>query len=105
MMQKPDGLIFDMDGTLWDAVDMYTCAWNHVLQQAGIARQVSRRELAGMVGWEGRKVMDTLMPGLGNDRQLEVYDKVNEKQSQLSQDECIIYDDVKEGLAHLSKPI
>lgn len=102
MIQKPDSLIFDMDGTLWDAVDMYACAWNHVLKQTGIAAQVSRAELAGMVGWEGQKVMDTLMPGINSTRQLEVYDKVNEKQSQLSQDECIIYEGVKEGLELLS---
>ncbi|MEO6149934.1 MAG: HAD family hydrolase [Mucilaginibacter sp.] len=102
MIQKPDSLIFDMDGTLWDAVDMYTCAWNHVLTETGIAAQVSRGELAGMVGWEGQKVMDTLMPFIDRDRQLEAYDKVNEKQAQLSQDECIIYDGVKEGLARLS---
>ncbi|RYD76200.1 MAG: HAD family hydrolase [Sphingobacteriales bacterium] len=64
--------------------------------------QISRTELAGMVGWEGKKVMDTLIPGIATDRQLAIYDKVNERQAQLSQDECLLYDGVKEGLAKLS---
>jgi len=101
-MNKPDSLIFDMDGTLWDAVDMYASAWNYVLEKTEIGTQVTRAELAGMVGWEGKKVMDTLMPDIDPDVQLLVYDRVNERQSLLSQDECIIYDGVKEGLAQLS---
>ncbi|RCH54138.1 hypothetical protein DJ568_14760 [Mucilaginibacter hurinus] len=102
MIRKPDSLIFDMDGTLWDAVDLYTSAWNMILNHCGITSQFSRAEMAGMVGWEGQKVMDTLMPGLDRDKQLDIYNKVNQKQSQISQDGCIIYDGVKEGLAQLA---
>ena len=32
---RTDGLIFDMDGTLWDAVDTYARIWNEVFLQAG----------------------------------------------------------------------
>jgi len=35
-MQKPDSLIFDMDGTLWDAVDTYAASWNLVFNELGI---------------------------------------------------------------------
>ncbi len=37
-MQKPDSLIFDMDGTLWDAVDTYAHSWNVVFSEMGIAQ-------------------------------------------------------------------
>ena len=31
-----DGLIFDMDGTLWDAVDSYVKIWNATIAECGI---------------------------------------------------------------------
>ena len=46
-----DALIFDMDGTLWDAVDSYARIWNTTFEQAGITdvprvtRQVLMREM------------------------------------------------------------
>ncbi|HEX3385818.1 MAG TPA: hypothetical protein VHS53_11545 [Mucilaginibacter sp.] len=33
LMQTPDSLIFDMDGTLWDAVDTYAASWNIVFAE------------------------------------------------------------------------
>ena len=32
-----DGLIFDMDGTLWDAVDSYVKIWNATIAECGIS--------------------------------------------------------------------
>ncbi|WP_369124785.1 HAD family hydrolase, partial [Mucilaginibacter sp. 10I4] len=49
-MQKPDSLIFDMDGTLWDAVDTYAHSWNVVFAELGIDKTITRDVLAGMVG-------------------------------------------------------
>ena len=31
-----DALIFDMDGTLWDAVDTYAEIWNMAFEREGI---------------------------------------------------------------------
>ncbi|MDF2430867.1 MAG: phosphoglycolate phosphatase, partial [Mucilaginibacter sp.] len=56
-MQKPDSLIFDMDGTLWDAVDTYAESWNLVFKELAINKTITRNELAKMVGWEGKKVI------------------------------------------------
>lgn len=35
-MNKFDGIIFDMDGTLWDAVDSYCKIWDMTFEQMGI---------------------------------------------------------------------
>lgn len=45
-----DSIIFDMDGTLWDAVDSYCAIWNESFRRMGIERRVSRDELLSMMG-------------------------------------------------------
>jgi phosphoglycolate phosphatase len=102
-MQKPDALIFDMDGTLWDAVDTYTRSWNEVFGELGIDIIVHRDKLASMIGWEGKKVISAIMPDFDDDKRLEIYALVNAKRHELLP-ACggILYDGVKEGLQQLA---
>jgi phosphoglycolate phosphatase len=37
---QTDGLIFDLDGTLWDASEACTVAWNLALTEAGVSNRV-----------------------------------------------------------------
>lgn len=100
----PDSLIFDMDGTLWDATDSYLACWNLALKARNIDKVLDRATLDGMMGWEQKKVFSTLFP----------------EKSQLEQEELMIfiasiqdehlpilggrlYDGVYEGLKMLSK--
>jgi phosphoglycolate phosphatase len=103
-MQKPDSLIFDMDGTLWDAVDTYTESWNLVFRELGVDRSIKREQLAEMVGWEGKKVISAIMPDFDDEKRQEVYTLVNEKRRMLlPQKGGILYDGVKEGLQQLAE--
>ncbi|MDD6622956.1 MAG: HAD family hydrolase [Bacteroidales bacterium] len=47
---KADALIFDMDGTLWDAVDSYCKIWIECFRRFGIEREVSRDDLISLMG-------------------------------------------------------
>ena len=47
---KTDALIFDMDGTLWDAVDSYCKIWIECFRRFGIEREVNRRDLISLMG-------------------------------------------------------
>ena len=47
---KIDALIFDMDGTLWDAVDSYCMIWNRTFCSFGVDRTVRREELVDCMG-------------------------------------------------------
>ena len=49
-MQKPDAIIFDMDGTLWDAVDSYVWIWNEGFRQLNIPKTFTREDLLGQMG-------------------------------------------------------
>ncbi len=100
---KPDSIIFDMDGTLWDAVDTYTESWNIVFRELGIDIHVDRNELAKMVGWEGKKVHAAIMPDFDEQKRLSIYARVNELRREiLPKNGGILYEGVKEGLQKLA---
>ena len=104
MLSKPDSLIFDMDGTLWDAVDTYAHSWNVIFQELGLKKTMDRERLAGMVGWEGKKVIAEILPEFEPEQRLEIYAQVNEKRKVLiPQMGGILYDGVKEGLKLLAE--
>jgi phosphoglycolate phosphatase len=103
-MQKPDSIIFDMDGTLWDAVDTYASSWDIVFKQLNIDRTMPRDELAKMVGWEGKKVLEVIMPEYDEEARQSIYAKVNEvRRELLPQNGGILYDGVKDGLKQLAR--
>lgn len=61
---KPDSLIFDMDGTLWDATDGYVSSWNEGLKSINRPERVDRTLLDSMMGWERNKVYEKVFPSL-----------------------------------------
>ncbi|MGN6638611.1 MAG: HAD family hydrolase [Mucilaginibacter sp.] len=102
-MIKPDSIIFDMDGTLWDAVDTYTASWNIVFEQLNIDIRVPRDKLASMVGWEGKKVHEAIMPDFDEEKRQDIYAKVNELRKELlPRNGGVLYPGVKEGLKQLA---
>ncbi len=49
--QKYDSLLFDMDGTLWDAVDSYIAVWNRTIDElCPEVPHVTRKALLPMMG-------------------------------------------------------
>ncbi|MDE6311315.1 MAG: HAD family hydrolase [Muribaculaceae bacterium] len=60
-----DSIIFDMDGTLWDAVDSYAAIWNKTLHDCAVEREpVTRRELIALMGKPLKVIASILVPGL-----------------------------------------
>lgn len=58
MTTEFDSIIFDMDGTLWDAVDSYAEIWNTTSDFFGISRRVTRAELLQGMGMPVNKIVD-----------------------------------------------
>jgi HAD superfamily hydrolase (TIGR01549 family) len=71
-----ESLIFDMDGTMWDAVDSYTRIWDVTFAQCGVVRPpVTRQELLEQMGRHLEDILADLAPaGSDIDHLLSVLD-------------------------------
>lgn len=66
-----DSIIFDMDGTLWDAVDSYAVIWNVSLDQIGIKHEpVERDELLKYMGSYLDQILQNLIPDVVQQKEL-----------------------------------
>lgn len=103
-MEKPDSLIFDMDGTLWDPMELYVRSWNQGLKEAGISKVMTKEDLKPLMGVEGRKVLNLVLPGYRPELQDKVYERVNfYRRSFIAAGQGEIFEGVPEGLEKLSQ--
>lgn len=64
MEQKFDSLIFDMDGTLWDADPSYCKIWEYTLDEFGLGDiKVTREELDRLMGKPVDVLVNTIVTG------------------------------------------
>ncbi len=59
-----DGLIFDLDGTLWDTTKPVTRAWNAVAEKRSDLPSVSDSEIRSVMGLSHEEAFDKLLPGV-----------------------------------------
>ncbi|MEN9919374.1 MAG: hypothetical protein RL662_1810 [Bacteroidota bacterium] len=101
---KPDSLIFDMDGTLWDAVDTYAHCWTEVLNKNGIDCKLTKADIQGYMGMEAKQIYKEIFPDLSEAMIEKIYlDIITKTDEALPVMGGKIYDDVLEGIEQLSK--
>ena len=79
----PDSLIFDIDGTLWDAVETYTLAWNLYFEKHQMDQRLKKVDLDKLMGLEEATFLEKVMPGLSVDKRSLGYEEVVEIQYDL----------------------
>lgn len=75
---RADSLIFDMDGTLWDAVDTYAHCWNIVFESFEMERRFTRDDLIQYMGTEAKKIVNLIFPDLGEEDVDKIFKKLAE---------------------------
>lgn len=71
---KADGVIFDLDGTLWDSTENVARSWNQVLRELGYGSR-SAQEVKSCMGLPMEEIFRRLFPGVGK----EELDRIAEK--------------------------
>lgn len=76
-MIRTDGILFDLDGTLWDATASLVYVWHEALKdEPDIARTPSREELKEVMGMDGPQLMHHLFPALSAQRGAQLFEQV-----------------------------
>ena len=99
-----DSLIFDLDGTLWDATDSYVAAWNLALQRFGLNRRITRTDLESLMGMEEKAVFDKIFPDHSPTERQQLAQLVSQAQDEyMPVHGGVLYEHVPEGLKQLSQ--
>lgn len=60
-----DGIIFDVDGTLWNSTPIVEKAWNQALKEEGYGNySVTAGQLSGLFGKPMPEIIEAIMPGV-----------------------------------------
>jgi phosphoglycolate phosphatase len=101
-MRHSDALIFDIDGTLWNASPASAKGWNLGLAKLGIDRKVSSEQIERVAGNPYEKCVDILLPGL-RARYSALLDTLNDCEIEaVKSDGGEFFDGVMEGITQLA---
>lgn len=105
--EDADAIIFDLDGTLWDASQGICNTWNEVLAKKGLKRgPFSKEELSAQFGKTMYDIADAIVPELEKaDRDALMEEMCEYEVHQLYNRGGILYPDLKETLEYLSSKL
>lgn len=99
------GVIFDMDGTLWDAADQIVASWNQtILKFPEIREGLTRKRLEEELGKPMDQIATSIFPYLSYERAVEIMNVCGEDENQyLKTHGAILYEGLEESLKILAK--
>lgn len=75
---KPDSIVFDLDGTLWDTCSACAMAWNNVLARLKIPyRQIQADDVRAVTGKPHEECIRTVFADLPEDQVLEISEETS----------------------------
>lgn len=71
-----NGIIFDLDGTLWDASEQVAIAWNRALaRQSDADCRITVGQMKGLMGKTMTDIFRAMLPSFGEERRAQIADE------------------------------
>ena len=98
------GIIFDLDGTLWDATEQMLPAWNRVMARYSDREPMTLPELRSYMGKTVEEIAAAALPALPEEQRVEVFNRCSiEELPWLREHPGTLYPDVPQVLRTLCK--
>ena len=101
-MRRPDALIFDLDGTLWDAAAATAHGWNAGLEALGIPARITVDGVRSVCGTPFAQCIETLLPELCPPAETLLQALEEHERHHIERSGGILYAGVAEGLGRLA---
>ena len=99
------GLVFDMDGTLWDSSENVANSWTERVKQLGYDRPpITREDIMGVMGLTMDRIADIIFSDLPKDERMELLEKCgNYENEYLAEHGGVLYPQLEETLKRLGE--
>lgn len=99
-----DSIIFDLDGTLWNATKTLAGPWTKTLNKYGINKTLTASDLEAVMGKTVEEIAKTFMGDLDEDTRNKIaYEACDAETPELKKQGGILYPDLEDTLKELSK--
>lgn len=84
---KFEAFIFDVDGTLWDSVDVCVMSWNNAISEnSNYPPVVTRDQLKCLFGKPMKEIFETVFPGIPEEEQIRLAKCCEEYENRMLKD-------------------
>lgn len=103
---KYDGLLFDLDGTMWDATENIRLSWNIAIKKFDELknREITTEELQSVMGLPMDEIVKRFFPEFSKEKQLEILEECCQAENEyLMEHGGILYPMLEDTLKQLSE--